>query len=275
MDCLRFKPDHAGAILVVVFLPHEPLPWFRWLKTTPRDYNQNFVLILGNIKHNIVDGFNDVRLGPWRRPFMVLLPNMLESLEVSKSVHSITSPIFAVAEANSWRVWAMVTMRTSLEDQIDLSDLKEVAYFFIIHAINMYQLQSIHDGLGKVWGIRINCLGDIKTLGVEQYVPVHVLKTHPIFSEAMECPIPNLVGVPIKMHRYGPGSDTSTAENPLVSILQRSANRYSDNWGIPPQEWIGGIGSEMVVQCDGIVLLSEHMEAFCAFCCGGFSLLSP
>lgn len=269
--CQWFKPHLAeepighDAILVVCFKPSTSRPFLEWM-TAEQLARCNIKMRLepGSdlLVRTTVAGTNPIRQRPYRRPLLLMHDaHHFQRGIKNQSVEWITGS----AKGSRWRGWVIATLPYSSRDRIDMRDLRELADFFMSYRRDHIHLAILREGFQTLSGVRINCLGDVRCHSILQYVTVRVPKGHPIYLEPVSRDISQLIGLPIQTYKYVHRSNRYSGENQL-SYLHRCGELDSSTWGFPPQEWLSGTCSVLVVRRDGKDLPPEHAEALCNFC---------
>ncbi len=202
----------------------------------------------------------------------------IDGSEVNKSIAKATDG----AVAFTWRgpIIALkkrgLGMDPSFHLDIDMQDYRDVVDYFI-----SYGDESVQDGelglrdmRGKVRGVKINCKGDQRTFGADEFSAVDVPKGHPVFYSPV-APISNLVGVPLHTRKCPPdrlwrdNHDDDSYENVVATFLHlntEDSNGGPLGWGWAPLEWQNEVGSVLVVRSDGQNVTTREVEILCRFC---------
>jgi hypothetical protein len=129
------------------------------------------------------------------------------------------------------------------------------------------------DKSGKVWGVRINCIGD-QARGSPELVPVAVPNTHPLFNLEGDDPlcIPDLLDRTWVAKAYvgkaqsNTGDVQSDLENPLARLLLLQTSVEDGKWeGLRPWWHDPNIGSILVVNRRGGDVEVGKVKAMCKF----------
>lgn len=133
--------------------------------------------------------------------------------------------------------------------------------------------------LGKVKGVRINCVGGQIGRAESEFVQVDVPKTHPLFNLEGDDPlsIPEVLGWSWVAKRYGDrgkaGGCTESGDNealisgdnPLARRLLTQATLQSGDWGGVRSWWQDPLGSILIVNRNGYDLDVRTVRGMCAF----------
>jgi hypothetical protein len=129
------------------------------------------------------------------------------------------------------------------------------------------------DRSGKVWGVRINCIGD-QARGKPELAPVAVPKTHPLFNLESDDPfcIPDLLDWTWVAKAYvgkaqsGTNDVQSDLENPLARLPLLQMSVKNGKWeGLRPWWHDPNIGSILVVSRRGGDVEVDQVKAMCKF----------
>lgn len=274
--CHRFRahlaeePIDYGAMRVLCFKPKASRPFLAWM--TARQIAQCIIdlrLESGSdaLVCTTVSGINPIRQRPYRRPLLLMHdPHHFQRGIANESVESITGSV----RESKWRGWVIAHLPYASREKIDLRDLRELADFFTSYQVDDIHCGLLREGVKKNQGVRINCLDDVRSHSLRQYLPVLVPKAHPIYLEPMSCDISRLIGLPIQMYKYVHRADLYSGESQLAAYLHRCGDVDSPRWGFPPQQWLSDTRNVLIVRCDGKELLPEHAEALCNFCFHAF-----
>jgi MYND finger len=162
---------------------------------------------------------------------------------------------------------------------ITLSDLRTAVDYFLSYGDEPIEdLEALTRSMSltsrprgvKAQGVRINCLGDQKVFGVEQYVAVAVPPDHPVF-QSTPTGISTHMGLPLLMRKYPPdrawkGDKDMPYENLPATFMNLNADMSSEQWGWAPLHWQNDVGSVIVVRKDGKDLTARQAEAFAYYC---------
>ena len=154
---------------------------------------------------------------------------------------------------------------------IDMKDYRDVVDYFILYGQKMMQGGEL--GLrampGKVWGVRINCKRDQRTMGAE-FTAGGVPRSHSVFHGPV-APISNLVGMPLHTkkcpsQKNWKDNDDDSYENDTATSLHINTDISNDWWGQAPPEWKKDVGSVLIVRSDGRDITRQEVKVLCRFC---------
>jgi hypothetical protein len=187
-------------------------------------------------------------------------------------------PLVAVMKVGStWdpRLLMDITL-TGYRDAIDYLGYYRETIGSMIDGIGMgdhLAKRVLADKSGKVWGVRINCIGD-QARGNPELVPVAVPNTHPLFNLEGDDPlcIPDLLDWTWVAKAYvgkaqsNTGDVQSDLENPLARLLLLQTSVEDGKWeGLRPWWHDPNIGSILVVNRRGGDVEVGKVKAMCKF----------
>ncbi|KAL2609367.1 hypothetical protein R1flu_027940 [Riccia fluitans] len=119
-----------------------------------------------------------------------------------------------------------------------------------------------------VKGVRVNCLGDIKS-GRPEFEAVE-LAINRRKGGVTSPPLPARLGIPLELQKITPPNewkqDSIMLQNPVITFLHLESNPTSTSWGWAPLEWQSMVGSVVMARADGKDLRREHAETLCHYC---------
>ena len=200
---------------------------------------------------------------------------LLDGSEINKSVVKATHG----ATGHGWRGPIVALKKKGLGSDprhymdIDMQDYRDVVDYFISYRDESVQDVEVRAGdrKGKVRGVKINCRGDQRTFGVEEFSAVNVPVDHPVFFDSVMAPISKLVGMPLRTRKCPPDTlwkdDHSSYTNVPATFLHQNTDDSSGGWwGLAPMEWQDDVRSVLVVRSDGRDVTVQQVEALCHFC---------
>ncbi|MCJ1360495.1 MAG: hypothetical protein MMC33_010500 [Icmadophila ericetorum] len=170
-------------------------------------------------------------------------------------------PLVAVLKVGSTRDPRLLTdiTLTAYRDAIDYLGYYRDTIGSMIDGIGMRDhlaKRILEDRARKVWGVRINCIGD-QNRGEPELVRVAVPKTHPLFNLEGDDPfdIPDRLdrqwvakAYSGKSRKSSPGEAESDLVNPLARLLLLQTSVENGKWvGLRPWWHDSNIGSILVV----------------------------
>ncbi|KAK7534904.1 uncharacterized protein J3D65DRAFT_428085 [Phyllosticta citribraziliensis] len=128
-----------------------------------------------------------------------------------------------------------------------------------------------------VWGVRINCEGDVEKYGRPKFEAVRVLVTDRVFTGELRrdrwtSEIADRIGIPISTRKYKAKVDWRQRferTNQEATFLHINCNEKPGEkagWGWCPVEWQMPCGSVLVVRQDKKPLHPLHAEALSEYC---------
>jgi hypothetical protein len=151
---------------------------------------------------------------------------------------------------------------------MDMKDLRDTIDYLEVYDSSPSNRGDVTE---KVQGVRINCEGDQKICGQNQYVAVNVPREHPVFRSAIPS-FSDLVGLPVRVYRYKPDKAWKRIKrynvyrNSPAKFLHVETNLTSGLWGWPSEVYLTAkAGSILVVRSDGEDMTIHQAEALCHF----------
>lgn len=171
---------------------------------------------------------------------------------------------------------------------IDMIDFRHIADYFVSYGSDLTSSMPIvlPPNIGKIKGVRINCLGDRKMLNKPQFEEIELSARDTIFTEHDTSDIATRLGLPIFTKRCFPHpnwasiqdselfGDKSPYNNKDATFLHLCCDPRAEldlsrgilGWGWASQQWQMDVGSAIVVRQDKKPLLPLHAEALCRYC---------
>jgi hypothetical protein len=214
------------------------------------------------------------------------IPNLITNQSIHGTVPTLIGdtwgefiwkgPLVAVLKVGSTRDPHLLTdiTLTGYRDAIDYLGYYRDTIGSMIDGIGMGEhlaKRILADRARKVWGVRINCVGD-QNRGEPELVPVAVPKTHPLFNLEGDDPfdIPDRLDQQWVAKAYSgkgrPDKVQSDLANPLARLLLLQTSVEKGKWvGLRPWWHDPNIGSILVVaRRFGDVTVGE-VRAMCRF----------